>query len=77
MGDFLLCFVAFLGLLKKLGIDCSKEKTSSDRVGLIGGVDQGVFHRIHNVCEHMIQQLCSANDLMQVLFFISSPSKLS
>ncbi|XP_024923367.3 inactive protein kinase SELMODRAFT_444075 [Ziziphus jujuba] len=56
----------FSYLLKKLGIDCSKEKSSFDQVGLINGVDQGVFHRIHIVCEHMLQQLCSANDLMQV-----------
>ncbi|KAF3452413.1 hypothetical protein FNV43_RR02846 [Rhamnella rubrinervis] len=56
----------FSRLLKKLGLDCSKEKKSSDNVGLISGVDQGFFNRIHNVCEHMIQQLCSVHDLMQV-----------
>lgn len=76
LGDFLLWFFCILDLLKKLGIDCSKEKSSSDQVGLINGVDQGVFHRIHIVCEHMLQQLCSANDLMQVLLFIFSPCSL-
>lgn len=60
----------FLGLLKKLGIGHSKEGSSNDDIVLINGVDHDVFHRVNNVCAHMMQQLCSVDDLKQVIFFI-------
>ncbi|PON76582.1 Tyrosine-protein kinase [Parasponia andersonii] len=56
----------FSCLLKKLGIDHSKEGSSNDDIVLINGVDHDVFHRINNVCAQTMQQLCSAHDLKQV-----------
>ncbi|EXC21746.1 Inactive protein kinase [Morus notabilis] len=53
-------------LLKKFGIGCSKKGSSSDDIVLINGVHHDVFERINNVFSHMMQELCSAHDLMQV-----------
>lgn len=73
LGDDYFAFF-IIDLLKKLGIDCSKDKNSFDHVVLNAGVDQRFFHGIHNVCEHMMRQQCSAHDLMQVPFFVSCTS---
>ncbi|KAL5540587.1 hypothetical protein UlMin_043536 [Ulmus minor] len=56
----------FSCLFKKLGIGRNKEGSCYDDAGLINGAEQDIFQRTNNVCEHMMQQLCSAHDLMEV-----------